>query len=169
MSAWLVVLMEHREGAGASSPGQMRCISAYLQEEISWGTFVISSTADREAHRGELANLPEMLRRAERTAAVAAGRVLFSNGEKWGKISHMILDWTNWTFWLIALGLVAFGFCLRYLYEQWRFRKFRNEVRDEVREVHDLTRSLQAATERLNKANADTEAAGHGERDRPPR
>src|SRR5277367_2006818 len=100
-----------------------------------------------------------MLRRAERTAAVAAGRVLFSNGEKWGKIAHMILDWTNWTFWLIALGLVAFGFCLRYLHEQWHFRKFRNEIRDEVREVRDLTRSLQAATERLNKSNADTEAA----------
>ena len=25
----------------------------------------------------------------------------------------MILDWTNWTFWLITLALVAFGFCLR--------------------------------------------------------
>ena len=80
----------------------------------------------------------------------------------------MILDWTNWTFWLIALALVAFGFCLRSLYEQWHFRKFRNEVRDGVREVRDLTRSPQAATERLNKANADTEAASHGERDRPP-
>jgi hypothetical protein len=31
----------------------------------------------------------------------------------------MILDWTNWTFWLITLALAAFGFCLRYIYEQW--------------------------------------------------
>ena len=67
----------------------------------------------------------------------------------------MILDWTNWTFWLITLALVAFGFCLRDLYEQWYFRKVRKEVRD----VHDLTQRLQAATERLNKANADAEAA----------
>ena len=67
----------------------------------------------------------------------------------------MILDWTNWTFWLITLALVAFGFCLRDIYEQWYFRK----VRKEVREVHDLTQRLEAATERLNKANADAEAA----------
>jgi hypothetical protein len=71
----------------------------------------------------------------------------------------MILDWTNWTFWLITLSLVAFGSCLRYIYEQWYFRKVRKEVRDDVREVHDLTRRLQATTERLNKANADAEAA----------
>jgi hypothetical protein len=31
----------------------------------------------------------------------------------------MILDWTNWTFWLITLALVAFGFCLRDIYDQW--------------------------------------------------
>ena len=72
----------------------------------------------------------------------------------------MILDWTNWTFWLITLALVAFGSCLRYIYEQWYYRKVREEVRDDVREVHDLTRRLQATTERLNKANADAEAAG---------
>ena len=40
-----------------------------------------------------------------------------------------------------------------------QFRKVRKEVRDEFREVHDLTQRLQAATERLNKANADAEAA----------
>jgi hypothetical protein len=63
----------------------------------------------------------------------------------------VILDWT---FWLIALALVAFGFCLGLLYEYWHFR---NEVRDEVREVRDLTRRVQAATDRLK--HADTEAA----------
>jgi hypothetical protein len=46
----------------------------------------------------------------------------------------MILDWTNWTVWLITLALVAFGFCLRYIYEQWYFRKVRKELRDDVRE-----------------------------------
>jgi hypothetical protein len=71
------------------------------------------------------------------------------------------LDWTNWTFWLITLALVAFGFCLRDIYWQWYFGKVRKEVRDDVREVHDLTRRLQATTERLNKANADAEAARH--------
>ena len=70
----------------------------------------------------------------------------------------MILDWTDWTFWLITLALVAFGFNLRVLYEQWYFRKVRKEVRDEVR---DLTQRLQAATERLNKANADTVSKSH--------
>jgi hypothetical protein len=73
--------------------------------------------------------------------------------------SRMFLDWTNWTFWITAIALVAFGFCLRDIYEQWRFRKARKEVRDEFREVDDLTRRLQAATERLNKANAKDEAA----------
>ncbi len=63
----------------------------------------------------------------------------------------MIWDWTNWTFWLITLALVAFGFCLRDIYDQWYFRK----VRKEVREVHELTQRLEAGTERLNKANAD--------------
>ena len=71
----------------------------------------------------------------------------------------MFLDWTNWTFWVTAVALVAFGFCLRDIYEQWYFPKVRKEFRDEVREVHDLTQRLQAATERLNKANADAEAA----------
>ena len=70
----------------------------------------------------------------------------------------MILDWTNWTFWVTTLALVAFGFCLGVLCEQWYFRKVRNEVLDEVR---DLTRRLQAATERLNKANADTVSKSH--------
>lgn len=32
----------------------------------------------------------------------------------------MFLDWTNWTFWVTAIALVAFGFCLRDIYEQWR-------------------------------------------------
>jgi hypothetical protein len=35
----------------------------------------------------------------------------------------MFLDWTSWTFWVTAIALVAFGFCLRDIYEQWRFRK----------------------------------------------
>ena len=43
-------------------------------------------------------------------------------------------------------------------YERWYFRKLRNEVRDEVR---DLTRRLETATERLNKANADTVSKSH--------
>ena len=67
----------------------------------------------------------------------------------------MFLDWTNWTFWLTTLALVAFGFCLRVIYEQWYFRKVRKEVRDDVREINDLTRRLQATTDRLHKANAD--------------
>ncbi len=70
----------------------------------------------------------------------------------------MILDWTNWTFSHITLALIAFGFCLRDIYYQWYFRKVRKEarkeVRDEVQEVCDLTQRLEAATERLNKANA---------------
>jgi hypothetical protein len=73
--------------------------------------------------------------------------------------SYMFLDWTNWTFWLTALALVAFGFCLRDIYEQWRLNKIRREVRNEFGELDDLTRRLQAATERLNKANAKAEAA----------
>jgi hypothetical protein len=73
-----------------------------------------------------------------------------------GKMMHnacMFLDWTNWTFWITAIALVAFGVCLRDIYEQWRFRKVRRNVKDEFREVEDLTRRLQAATERLNKVN----------------
>jgi len=69
----------------------------------------------------------------------------------------MILDWTNWTFWVTTLALVAFGFCLGVLYEQWYFRKARNEVR----KVRDLTRRLQTAIERLDKANADTASKSH--------
>jgi hypothetical protein len=71
----------------------------------------------------------------------------------------MFLDWTNWTFWVTAIALVAFGFCLRDIYEQWRFLEVRKDVRDKFREVDNLTRRLQAATERLNKANAKAEAA----------
>jgi hypothetical protein len=67
---------------------------------------------------------------------------------------YMILDWTNWTFWVTALALVAFGFNLRVIYEQWHARKMRKQVRDDAREVRDLTQRLQTATERLNKANA---------------
>jgi hypothetical protein len=66
--------------------------------------------------------------------------------------SSMILDWTNWTFWVTALALVAFGFNLRVIYDQWHSRKMRKKGLDEVR---DLTQRIQAATERLNKANAD--------------
>jgi hypothetical protein len=73
--------------------------------------------------------------------------------------SRMFLEWTNWTFWVTALALVAFGFCLRDIYEQLRFRKIRKDVRSEFRDVEDLTRRLQAATERLNKANAEAEEA----------
>jgi hypothetical protein len=76
-------------------------------------------------------------------------------------MNNFVLDWTNWTFWVTTLALVAFGFCLRVLYEQWYFRKVRNHVRDEVREIRDLTRRLQTATERLNKANADNVSKSH--------
>jgi hypothetical protein len=58
-----------------------------------------------------------------------------------------------------AFALVAFGFCLRDIYEQLRFRKVRKDVRNEFRDVEDLARRLQAATERLDKANAKAEAA----------
>jgi hypothetical protein len=79
--------------------------------------------------------------------------------EKMLQNRRMFLDWTNWTFWVTAIALVTFGFCLRDIYEQWRLRKVRKEVHDEFREVDELTRRLQAATERLNKANAKAEAA----------
>jgi hypothetical protein len=72
------------------------------------------------------------------------------------KSRNMILDWTNWTFWVTALALVAFGFNLRVIYAQWHARKMRKQVRDDAREVRDLTLRLQTATERLNKANAET-------------
>jgi hypothetical protein len=52
-----------------------------------------------------------------------------------------------------------FGFCLRDIYEQWYISKGRKEVRDDLREVHDLTQRVEATTERLNRANADAEAA----------
>jgi hypothetical protein len=65
----------------------------------------------------------------------------------------MVLDWTNWTFWVTAIALVAFGVCLRDIYAQWRFHKVRKGVRDDLREVDDLTRRVRAATERLNKVN----------------
>ena len=63
----------------------------------------------------------------------------------------MFLDWTNWTFWVTALALIAFGFNLRVIYEQWRFWKIRKRPDEEIRE---LTQRLRTATERLNKANA---------------
>ncbi len=67
----------------------------------------------------------------------------------------MVLNWTNWTFWVTALALVAFGFNLRVIYEQWYSRKMRKKGRDDVREIRELTQRLQNATERLNKSNAD--------------
>jgi hypothetical protein len=69
--------------------------------------------------------------------------------------SFMILDRTNWTFWVTALALVAFGFTLRVIYEQWHSRKIRKQVRDDAREIRDLTQRLQTATERLNNANVE--------------
>jgi hypothetical protein len=60
----------------------------------------------------------------------------------------------NWTFWMTALALVAFGFTLRIICEQWHSRKIRKKVRDDAREIRDLTQRLQTATERLNNANA---------------
>jgi type VI protein secretion system component VasK len=68
----------------------------------------------------------------------------------------MFSDWTDWTFWVTALALVAFGFNLRVIYEQWRSRKMRKRLSDEAQEISDLTQRLQTATERLNKANADS-------------
>jgi hypothetical protein len=44
----------------------------------------------------------------------------------------MALDWTNWTFWVTALALVAFGFNLRVICEQWYSRKMRKKGRDDV-------------------------------------
>jgi hypothetical protein len=64
----------------------------------------------------------------------------------------VFLDWTNWTFWVTALALIAFGFNLRVIYEQWRFWKIRKRPDEEILE---LTQRLRTATERLNKANAD--------------
>jgi uncharacterized protein YlxW (UPF0749 family) len=69
--------------------------------------------------------------------------------------NYMILDRTNWTFWVTALALVAFGFTLRVIYEQWHSRKIRKQVRDDAREIRDLTQRLQTATERLNNANVE--------------
>ena len=57
----------------------------------------------------------------------------------------MFLDWTNWTFWVAALALIAFGFNLRVIYEQWRFWKICNRPDEEIRE---LTQRLRTATER---------------------
>jgi hypothetical protein len=54
--------------------------------------------------------------------------------------------------WVTALALVAFGFNIRVIYEQWYSRKMRKKGRDDVREIRDLTQRLQNATERLNKA-----------------
>ena len=38
--------------------------------------------------------------------------------------SWTFLDRTIWTNWVTAIALVAFGFCLRDFYEQWRFANF---------------------------------------------
>jgi hypothetical protein len=67
--------------------------------------------------------------------------------------SRMFLDWTNWTFWVTALALVAFGFNLRVIYEQWRLWKMRKRPDEEI---GDLMQRLTSATERLNRTNADT-------------
>ncbi len=75
----------------------------------------------------------------------------------WRMWGYMILDRTNWTFWVTTLALVAFGFCLRVLYERWYFRKVRNEVHDEVR---DRTRRLQTATEQLNQGKCKIKEIG---------
>jgi hypothetical protein len=64
----------------------------------------------------------------------------------------MFLDWTNWTFWVTALALVAFGFNLRVIYEQWRLWKTRKGPDEEI---GDLMQRLKNATERLNRTNAD--------------
>ena len=58
----------------------------------------------------------------------------------------MFLDWTNWTFWVTALALIAFGFNLRVIYKPWRFWKIRKRPDEEIRE---LTQRLRTATERL--------------------
>ena len=69
----------------------------------------------------------------------------------------MFLDWTNWTFWVTAIALVAFGFCLRDIYEHASAKLAKAFATNCA--VDDLTRLLQAATERLNKLN---EPAGSG-------
>jgi hypothetical protein len=86
--------------------------------------------------------------------AAAAARPILQTG-KMLQNSCIFLDWTNWTFWVTALALVAFGFNLRVIYEQWRSRKTRKKGPDEVREIRDLRQRLEITTERLNKANAD--------------
>ena len=78
--------------------------------------------------------------------------VLFSNWEKWRKNSlhDFGLDQLD-LLGLIALALVAFGFCLRDLYEQWYIRKVRKEVRDDVREICDLTQRLRKRNRALKQ------------------
>jgi hypothetical protein len=41
----------------------------------------------------------------------------------------MFLDWTNWTFWVTALALIAFGFNLRVIYEQLDYAEIRERRR----------------------------------------
>ena len=53
----------------------------------------------------------------------------------------MFLDWTNWTFWVTALALIAFGFNLRVIYEQWRFWKIRKRPDEEIRELTQRLRT----------------------------
>ena len=83
--------------------------------------------------------------------ADAACRPYSSNEESAARYLH-VFGLTNWTFWVTALALIAFGFNLRVIYEQWRFWKIRKRPDEEIRE---LTQRLRTATERLNKANAD--------------
>jgi hypothetical protein len=92
---------------------------------------------------------------APHALAAAASMALPSKRQKMLQNNYMILDWTNWTFWLTALALVAFGFILRVIYEQWHSRKIRKQVRDDAHEIRDLTQRLQTATEHLNNANAE--------------
>ena len=58
---------------------------------------------------------------AEAVAALLAGPILQT--KKVLQDICMFLDWTNWTFRVTALALIAFGFNLRVIYEQWRFWK----------------------------------------------
>jgi len=119
---------------------------------------VSCSPARSSTGREGAANIAKSSALKRKSRAAVAVRPILEMG-KMLQNSCMFLDWTNWTFWVTAIALVAFGFCLRDIYEQWRFLKVRKDVRDEFREVDDLTRRLQAATERLNKANAKAEAA----------
>jgi hypothetical protein len=60
-----------------------------------------------------LVTLDAAHRRQHRQAAGPAAPEDILERGKMGQNSCMFLDWTNWTFWVTALALVAFGFCLR--------------------------------------------------------